>query len=207
MDKSVTSTKEISTDLEHGSYCIVDPHSFKIIKVKDHLGCQLTITNVKGDDLGLYWHHVNNHVGEDYNSAFLNKDGKRLLKYRWYSKKRICNMHSYKAKTVKSVDHLSCMYNGEMLRSSSVIYICLSPSSYKVMANVRVTFKTLRSSSVIHTCLSLSSYKVMANVRVTFKTLRRQCCSAKQRMESERGVTPRDIDFWPISQIVFHIYF
>ena len=55
-------------------------------------------------------------------------------------------MPSYKVKTVKSVDHLACVYNCEMLCSSE-IYECLSPSNLekdqKVMANVRITFKTM----------------------------------------------------------------
>ena len=75
-DKSVTSTKKISHDLENGSYRLIDPHSYKIIQVKDHLGCELTITNVKEDDLGLYTCYVSNHIGKDYSSAFLSKDEK-----------------------------------------------------------------------------------------------------------------------------------
>ena len=75
-DKSVTSTKKISDDLKNGSYRVIDPHSYKIIRVKDHLGCELTITNVKEDDLGLYTCYVSNHIGKDYSSAFFSKDEK-----------------------------------------------------------------------------------------------------------------------------------
>jgi len=75
-DKSVTSTKKIREDLENGSYRIIDPHFYKIIRVKDHYGVELRIANVKEDDLGLYTCYVSNHVGEDYSSAFLSKDGK-----------------------------------------------------------------------------------------------------------------------------------
>ena len=75
-DKSVTSTKTISDDLQNGSYRLIDPHSYEIIRVKDHYGVELRITNVKEDDLGLYTCYVSNHIGEDYNSAFLTKDGK-----------------------------------------------------------------------------------------------------------------------------------
>ena len=75
-DKSVTSTKKISDDKENRLYRLIDPHSYKIIRVKDHLGCELTITNVKEDDLGLYTCYVSNHIGKDYSSAFLSKDEK-----------------------------------------------------------------------------------------------------------------------------------
>ena len=72
-DKSVTSPKKTSDDLKKGLYRLIDPHSYKIIRVKDHLCCELTITNVKEDDLGLYTCYVSNHIGDDYSSAFLSK--------------------------------------------------------------------------------------------------------------------------------------
>ena len=72
-DKSISSIKKIGDNLENGSYRLVDPHFYKIIKIKDHYGVQLRITNVKEDDLGLYTCFVSNHIGTDYKSAFLSK--------------------------------------------------------------------------------------------------------------------------------------
>ena len=108
-DKSVTSTKTISDDLENRLYRLVDPHSYKSIRVKDHFGCELTIINVKEDDLGLYTCYVSNHVGSDYSSAFLSKDEKpsapakgvqvqiSLLTSTWYWK-YLCNISYYAVK-------------------------------------------------------------------------------------------------------------
>ena len=72
-DKSVTSTKKISYDLENGSYRLIDPDYYKTIQVKDHYGVELRITNITEDDFGLYTCFVSNHIGKDYNSAFLSK--------------------------------------------------------------------------------------------------------------------------------------
>ena len=72
-DKSVLSIKKIGDDLENGSYRLIDPHYYKTIRVKDHYGVELRITNVTEDDFGLYTCFVSNHIGKDYNSAFLSK--------------------------------------------------------------------------------------------------------------------------------------
>ena len=72
-DKFVLSMKIIGDDLENGSYRLIDPHSYKTIRVKDHFGVELRITNVTEDDFGLYTCFVSNHIGKDYNSAFLSK--------------------------------------------------------------------------------------------------------------------------------------
>ena len=71
-DKSVAS-KKISDDLENRLYRLIDPHSYKFLRVKDHYGAELRITNVTEDDFGLYTCFVTNHIGKDYNSAFLSK--------------------------------------------------------------------------------------------------------------------------------------
>ena len=70
-DKSVTSIKKIGDDLQSGSYRLIDPHYYKTIRVKDHYGVELRITNVTEDDFGVYTCFVSNHIGKDYNSAFL----------------------------------------------------------------------------------------------------------------------------------------
>lgn len=72
-DKSVLSMKKIGDDLKSGSYHLIDIHHYKTIKVKDHYGVELRITNVTEDDFGLYTCFVRNHIGKDYSSAFLSK--------------------------------------------------------------------------------------------------------------------------------------
>ena len=64
---------KISGDLENGSYHLIDPHYYKTIRVKDNYGVELRITNVTEDAFGLYTCFVSNHIGKDYNSAFLSK--------------------------------------------------------------------------------------------------------------------------------------
>ena len=75
-DKSVLSIKKIGDDLENGAYDLIDPHYYKAIRVKGHYGAELRITNVTEDDFGLYTCLVSNHIGKNYNSAFLSKEGK-----------------------------------------------------------------------------------------------------------------------------------
>ncbi|KAL9983806.1 hypothetical protein ACROYT_G006036 [Oculina patagonica] len=72
-DKSVTSMPKLGDDLMNGSYRLIDPHYYKTIQVKDNYGVELRITNVTEDDFGLYTCFVSNHIGKDYNSAFLSK--------------------------------------------------------------------------------------------------------------------------------------
>ncbi|KAJ7336590.1 Fibroblast growth factor receptor 4 [Desmophyllum pertusum] len=56
-----------------GSYHLIDPHYYNTIQVKDNYGVELRFTNVTEDDFGLYTCFVSNHIGKDYNSAFLSK--------------------------------------------------------------------------------------------------------------------------------------
>ena len=75
-DKSALSIKRDCDDLENGSYHLIDPHYYKTIRVKDHYGVELRITNVTEDDFGLYTCLVSNRYGKDCNSVFLSKEGK-----------------------------------------------------------------------------------------------------------------------------------
>ena len=72
-EKSVLSITKIGDYLQNGSYRLIDPHYYKTIQVKDHYAVELRITNVTEDDFGLYTCFVSNHIGKDYNSAFLSK--------------------------------------------------------------------------------------------------------------------------------------
>ena len=80
-DKSVLSIKEAGNDLKNGAYDLIDPHYYKAIRVKGHYGVELRITNVTEDDFGLYTCFVSNHIGNNYNSAFLSKEGGKPTAY------------------------------------------------------------------------------------------------------------------------------
>ena len=72
-DKSVTSMQKIGDHLENGPYRLIKPQYYKIVRVKQNYGVQVTITNVTEQDFGLYTCLVSNRMGKDYNSAFLSK--------------------------------------------------------------------------------------------------------------------------------------
>ncbi|XP_078358886.1 hemicentin-1-like isoform X2 [Oculina patagonica] len=72
-EKSVTSMPKLGDDLENGLYRLIDPHYYKIIQVEGNYGAELRITNVTEEDFGLYTCFVSNHIGNDYNSAFLSE--------------------------------------------------------------------------------------------------------------------------------------
>lgn len=71
-DKSVTSIPEVGNIFKYGSYHLIRPQYY----YTDNYRVELTITNVTEDDFGLYTCRVSNHIGTDYNSAFLSKDVK-----------------------------------------------------------------------------------------------------------------------------------
>ncbi|KAL9983809.1 hypothetical protein ACROYT_G006040 [Oculina patagonica] len=72
-EKSVTSMPKLGDDLENGLYRLIDPHYYKFIQVEGNYGAELRITNVTEEDFGLYTCFVSNHIGNDYNSAFLSE--------------------------------------------------------------------------------------------------------------------------------------
>ena len=57
----------------NGSNKLIDPVHYKTIKDGEYHGMQLEIYNVSDNDFGLYTCFVSNHIGYDYNSAFLIK--------------------------------------------------------------------------------------------------------------------------------------
>ena len=72
-NKSVNSIPKTYNEILNGSYRLVDPYSYKTVRVKNNYGVELNIVNVIEDDFGLYTCLVSNHIGDDFSSAFLIK--------------------------------------------------------------------------------------------------------------------------------------
>ena len=77
-DKTVTSMPNFDKVfanflVENGSYHLIKPPYYKPFKVNDNYGAELRIPSVTEDDFGLYTCLASNHLGKDYNSAFLSK--------------------------------------------------------------------------------------------------------------------------------------
>ncbi|XP_067039926.1 uncharacterized protein [Acropora muricata] len=77
-DKNITSQPKMNGMMKaNGSNKLIDPVHYKTIKDGEHHGIQLDIYNVSDNDFGLYTCFVSNHIGYDYNSAFLIKSEER----------------------------------------------------------------------------------------------------------------------------------
>ena len=72
-DKSVTFPSKIKDNLENGSYQLIDPRYYHSVQSGESYGSEVTITNVTEDDFGLYTCYASNHIGAEYNSAFLSR--------------------------------------------------------------------------------------------------------------------------------------
>ena len=72
-DKSVTFVSKIEDNLESGSYQLIDPRYYHSMQSGESCGSEVTITNVTEDDFGLYTCYASNHIGAEYNSAFLSR--------------------------------------------------------------------------------------------------------------------------------------
>lgn len=59
-------------NLENTSYKLIDSRYYSTIQGENY-GVELRINNVTEDDFGLYTCFVSNHIGKDYNSAFLSR--------------------------------------------------------------------------------------------------------------------------------------
>ena len=72
-DKSFTLVSKIKDNLLDGPYRLIDLRYYHSLQSGDKYGSEVTITNVTEDDFGLYTCYASNHIGAEYNSAFLSR--------------------------------------------------------------------------------------------------------------------------------------
>ena len=73
-DKSVKFLSRIEDNLDkNGSFKLIDQRYYRSLQSGDEYGSEVTITNVTEDDFGLYTCYASNHIGAEYNSAFLSR--------------------------------------------------------------------------------------------------------------------------------------
>ena len=76
-DKSFTLVSKIKDNLLDGLidglYRLIDLRYYHSLQSGDEYGSEVTITNVTEDDFGLYTCYASNHIGAEYNSAFLSR--------------------------------------------------------------------------------------------------------------------------------------
>ena len=72
-DKSVNTVPTVMINPKNTSYKLIESSYYTTIQVGKNYGVELRINNVTEDDFGLYTCFVSNHIGKDYNSAFLSR--------------------------------------------------------------------------------------------------------------------------------------
>ena len=73
-DKSITFVSNIRDNLEDGAFQLINLKYYSTIRQRDEsYGSELKISNVTEEDFGLYTCYTSNHIGAEYNSAFLNR--------------------------------------------------------------------------------------------------------------------------------------
>ena len=72
-DTSVTFVSNIRDNLRDGAFQLIDPKYYSGIQRGESYESELKISNVTEEDFGLYTCYTSNHIGAEYNSAFLNR--------------------------------------------------------------------------------------------------------------------------------------
>ena len=73
-DKSITFVSNMGDNLEDGPFQLIDLKYYSAIQQgPESYGSELKISNVTEEDFGLYTCYVSNHIGAEYNSAFLSR--------------------------------------------------------------------------------------------------------------------------------------
>ena len=72
-DKSITFVSNMGDNLEDGAFRVIDLKYYRTIQRGDSYESELKISNVTEEDFGLYTCYASNHIGAEYNSAFLSR--------------------------------------------------------------------------------------------------------------------------------------
>ena len=72
-DKSITFVSNIRDNLRDGAFQLIDPQYYSGIQRGESYESELKISNVTEEDFGLYTCYASNHIGAEYNSAFLSR--------------------------------------------------------------------------------------------------------------------------------------
>ena len=72
-DKSITFVSNMEDNLEDGAFQVIDLKYYRTIQRDDSYESELKISNVTEEDFGLYTCYASNHIGAEYNSAFLSR--------------------------------------------------------------------------------------------------------------------------------------
>ena len=72
-NKSITFVSNMEDNLEDGAFQVIDLKYYRTIQRDDSYESELKISNVTEEDFGLYTCYASNHIGAEYNSAFLSR--------------------------------------------------------------------------------------------------------------------------------------
>lgn len=72
-DKSITFESNKRDNLRDGAFLLIDPKYYSTIQRGERYESELKISNVTEEDFGLYTCHASNHIGAEYNSAFVSR--------------------------------------------------------------------------------------------------------------------------------------
>ena len=73
-DESITFVSNIRDNFEDGAFQLIDPQYYSTIRQRgESYESELKISNVTEEDFGLYTCYASNHIGAEYNSAFLSR--------------------------------------------------------------------------------------------------------------------------------------